>query len=384
MHSNTVFGELMKALPRYRFERLRESCSPGEETRRLSHWQQLTAMIYAQIAGHESLRTLVAGFNHHYAAHYHLGAGAIKRSTLSWANAHHDSAFFAEVLNSLIGIASDGGKCREAVRILDSSPIPLNPKLFGAFSKSNGRCQGAKLHLEYDANGEHPVFFQITPANVNDVEMTAALELTPGATYVFDRGYMKFAWWRTLHEAACRFVSRMQKSVIYDTVETRAVTGNTLLSDTVIAPKGSKAGKYFPYRLRLIRLRLDSQPEKSIAIVSNDLTADAETLAALYKRRWEIEVLFKWIKQHLKIKRFIGRSENAVKLQIITALIAFVLIGMYRRKSGFDGTPSQFLLLIQVDPMRKLFHQSLYERQRSYRQTDKNQLNFNFSNGYIK
>jgi IS4 transposase len=375
MHSNSVFREIIKALPRYKFERMQSAICPDEKTRGFSHWSQLNAMIYCQIGGYESLRKLTLSLGEQYSNHYHVGLGEVKRSTLSYANNNRDVKLFGGVLQYLINVAGSQNKsCNEVLRLLDSSPIHLDADIFGDFSKSNGRCQGAKLHLEYDANGQYPVFFEITPANVNDIDIVKSLELIAGATYIFDRGYMKFTWWNELDEAGCRFVSRMQKSVRYEIIEENQALGANIISDKIIKLNGDKGKKGFPKQLRLIRIKLDSNKDKEIEIVSNDLESPAKTIADLYKRRWEIELLFKWIKQNLKIKKFIGESENAVKIQIITALITFVLIGLYKKRSDYNGTLSQLLVVIKTDPFRKLNHRSIFERQRSYRKSNDNQM----------
>ncbi len=377
MHNNILFKEIIKALPRYKFESMRKKESGKEQSRGFSHWNQLIAMMYSQLSGHESLRKLSISFNEHYSNFYHLGVSHINKSTLSRANNHRNVGLFSEVLKYLINVAgSQNQSCKDVLRLLDSSPIHLDADIFGEFSKSNGRCQGAKLHLEYDANGHYPVFFDITPANVNDIDVVKSLKLISGATYVFDRGYMKFSWWNDLSEAGCRFVSRMQKSVRYEIKEENKILGENIVSDKIIKLIGDKGKKGFPKQLRHIRIKLDSNKDKEIELVSNDLESPAKIIADLYKRRWEIELLFKWIKQNLKIKKFLGESENAVKIQIITALITFILINLYKKKSAYNGTLSQLLIIIKTDPFRKLNHRAIFERQRLYRMPNPNQLNF--------
>ena len=377
MHNNSVFKEIIKVLPRYKFERMKEKLCPKEQSRGFSHWNHLMSMIYCQLSGHTSLRKLALSFNEQYSNLYHIGVSEVNKSSLSRSNNNRDAGLFAAVLEFLVSVSGNKNGCREVLRIIDSSPIHLDAGIFGEFSKSNGRCQGAKLHLEYDADGGYPVFFDITPANVNDIEVVKSLKIISGASYVFDRGYMKFDWWNELDEAKCRFVSRMQRSVKYEIVSENEVFGENIISDKIITLTGDKGKKGFPKQLRLIRVRLENNKEKEIDIVSNDLKSDTKTIANLYKRRWEIELLFKWIKQNLKIKKFMGESENAVKIQIITALITFVLISLYKKNSAYKGTLSELLIVIKTDPFRKLNHKAIFERQRAYRKTNHNQLTLN-------
>jgi len=182
MHSNSVFREIIKVLPNYKFLRLKDRLSPREQSRGFSHWSHFLTMIYCQLGGHESLRKLSLSFNEHHSGQYHIGASKVNKSSLSRSNNGRNPELFAEVLRYLVGISGGANKdCKDILRIIDSSPIHLDADVFGEFSKSNGRCQGAKLHLEYDANGRYPVFFDITPANVNDIEIVGSLEIIPNA-----------------------------------------------------------------------------------------------------------------------------------------------------------------------------------------------------------
>jgi len=346
-----------------------------KQPRKFSDWNHLVAMVYAQLTGQRSLRQLVGSFNEHYSQHYHLGVGAIRRSTLSYANNTRDVALFSQVLAELIRTAGGNRQISEVVRLIDSSPIHLNPDIYGDFSKNNGRCQGIKLHVEYDLHGGYPTWFDITPGNVNDIEISKYLAIVPGTTYVFDRGYMKFDWWQKLVDNHCRVISRIQKMVAYKVVtENSLVAGHTnIVGDRIIQLTGNKGSKGFGGHLRMIKVRLDNS-EKTIDVVSTDLLSDASVIAELYKRRWDIELLFKWIKQTLKIKNFIGETENAVKIQIITALIAFLLLAIYKQNHARFHTLLQLVVVVRADPFRKINHRQIYEKHRQYRRKNPNQL----------
>lgn len=377
MHISSVFSELLKAFPRYKFERLQEKVGYIKKSRSFSDWHHLVAMIYAQVTSQGSLRQLVGSFNEQYAQHYHLGVSPLKLSTLSYANHTRDNRLFCAVLSELIQAAGAHNTCNEVVRLIDSSPIALRSDIYGDFAKSNGRCKGIKLHMEYDLHGGYPTCFDITPANVNDIDVAQYLTILPGATYVFDRGYMKFDWWQKLAEQNCRFVTRMQKIVRYEVVKENPCSKNAenILRDVIIKLTGKKSSSGFHQPLRLLSVQLENN-DKTIEIASNDLISDAAVLADLYKRRWQIELLFKWIKQKLKIKKFMGESENAVKIQIITALITFLLITLYKQKHAHVASLSQLLLIIRVDPFRKINHRQAYDKQRQYKINNANQLSF--------
>ena len=247
----------------------------------------------------------------------------------------------------------------DLVAIIDASPIPLGP-LFKdrAF---NGRIKGAKLHLVYDPRAGLPCEAEITPANVNDIAFAKPLTLVPGATYVFDKAYCSLAWWRDIQEAGAVFVTRAKANAAFERVARRPLKtshaalegdGGVVADETVRHVSKSQGRPRLDFLLRRITVR---RPDgRSLTLVSNDLDAPAARIAALYKERWQIELVFRWIKQNLKIKRFIGRSENAVKLQIYAALIAYVLVRLAARAHGREAlSPLRFIELVRA---------SLFER----------------------
>jgi putative transposase len=292
MYSHTIFSSLLKVCPRSKIDRLLASPDRRRQSRVFNEWDHLVSMIYGQVTSQNSLRQLVYSFNEHFSQHYHLGVKNLKLSTLSYANNHRDVALFSNVLSELIGIAGNHSQTKEIIRLIDSSPIYLNPDIYTNFAKSSGRCMGAKLHIEHDLQGGYPTYFEITPANVNDIKIAENLTIIPKATYVFDRGYMKFSWWEKLDEKGCHFVSRMQKTVKYNVVTENSLkkTSSNIHRDIVIKLTGRKSEVGFSKQLRLITVQLDNS-DKTIEIVSNDLMASAVEIANLYKRRWEIELL---------------------------------------------------------------------------------------------
>lgn len=213
------------------------------------------------------------------------------------------------------------------LRIIDSTPIPLGD-LYGC-GASNGRINGLKMHVVYDPVNVRPLEAEVSKANVNDIEVGRAVAIEPNTTYVFDKGYCSFDWWREIAEKGGFFVTRPKSNMKWRTRRRRrgneAVEGDgfTILRDAEVK-LASKGNSKLPIPLRLIKVKRHGA--KTITVLTNDMTRTAAEIAALYKGRWQIELLFRWLKQHLKIRRFMGRSESAIRMQLIAAIIAFLLM----------------------------------------------------------
>ena len=335
---NTVLGELLKAVSRRRFKAIVERHKGDRYIKDFSSWDHLVILVFAQLGGVSSLREATAVWNAQGAHHYHLGAGAACRSTLSDANRRRPSAIFAEVFAALSEAAAcalpdHGG---EAVRLIDATPIPLVSLC--RWAQWNGRTRGLKAHVVYDPDADRPVCLEITAATVNDVVAGRRQPIEPGATYVFDKAYVDYDWWRELHAAGCRFVTRLKKNVPLKVLDERpvgaadsAAEGAAAIDSDHVVELASQLRTRLPIRLRRVVVR--RQDGTQLTILSNDLERSAGEIAALYKKRWQIELLFRWIKQHLKIRSFLGRSENAVRLQITAAMIAYLLLRIAARHS---------------------------------------------------
>jgi IS4 transposase len=326
---STVFAQLLKVLPRDRFERIAERHHTGREKRALEAWPHLLAMIFAQLSGARGLRDLVRILERHPGPLSHLGLKDVKRSTLSDANALRPAALFEEVAAML---ASQLGSGREALRLIDAT------RIFAGKSIESWAAGGAvKLHVMLDPQSGRPVCFSVTGERVNDITAAKAMPIEAGATYVFDKGYYDFGYWARLNTAGCRFVTRLKKNSPTTLVETRAVEAEgAILGDRIVYLSQRLAfSRSNPYAdpVRTIDVRCDNG--RAITLVTNDLEADASEIAALYKARWQVELFFKWVKQNLKLKRFLGESANAVAIQILTALIAYLILRLNQRNNGF-------------------------------------------------
>jgi hypothetical protein len=364
-HQNTVYHGLLKAIPRWRFDRLVETHRGSYRERRLSFWSQFVAMVYAQLSGAQSLRDLVADLGARGNLFYHLGLQDVRRSTLSDANRDRPASVFAAVFDLLMPklAGREGGEVQTLVRLIDATSLPLNETLCGWAHFSTGYA-AAKLHLVYDPKAARPTYFSITPARVNDIVEAKRMPILATATYVFDKGYYDFAWWAALIKAECRFVTRIKENTPAQLIETRPTTDDIINGDRLIKlthrMSGNRKNPLQDETLREVAVTLDNGT--CVRILTNDLTAPAIEIADLYKSRWQIELFFKWIKQNLRIKKFLGTTENAVKLQIIAALVAFLLIRIAQQTARATDTSLHRLThLIRGHLMhRKTIQQLLY------------------------
>jgi putative transposase len=333
-YSDSTLGNLLKAICRRWFDRVVDRHAGNAYDKSFGSWDHLVALIYAQLGGACSLRGLEAAWNANAHHHYHLGVGKLARSTLADANARRPLAIFSETFARLSGMAGRlvRQEGREMVRLIDSTPIPLH-KLVD-WAKSNGRISGLKLHVVYDPIGDNPSDIAVTEANVNDIEFGRHMTAVARCTYVFDKAYCRYDWWADIDRAGAFFVTRRKVNSLFRRRRWRPVAdrvgdGFTILSDAEIELQGSRASK-LARPLRQIRLRRASG--EVLTLITNDFERSAKEIAQLYRTRWQIELLFRWIKQHLKIKTFLGRSANAIRLQLLAAMIAYVLLRIAARQ----------------------------------------------------
>lgn len=324
-HINTIMHGLLQHIPRPLFDKAVMRHKGDHRVRKLPCWTQFVSLLYAQLANRQSLRDLTLAFNSQASFHYHLGVKPIQRSTLADANESRPVALYEELFYAMLEkvrgtVARDA---KQVVRLIDSTTISLNQQQF-EWAKFRTHKNGMKLHFVYDPNTEVPTYFSMTPAKKNDCEAAKSIPLITGATYVFDRAYNHYEWYyKNLHLKGNTFVGRMKKNACYEVLETHPVEGNILFDQRIRL--NSKKGQNCPVLLRRIHF-VRKEDEKEIVLITNDLKRSAKELTGLYKQRWEIELFFKWIKQNLRIKRFLGTSENAVKIQVLIAMIAYLLL----------------------------------------------------------
>lgn len=354
-HHNSLFHQLLQFVPWHTFERLVESHGADRRVRRMTARSHLIALMYGQLAGAQSLREIELGLSSHAQRLYHLGAAKPARSTFADANARRPAQLFADLFAVMTMSASVGLRrfVREAVHLVDATSIRLTD-VSRAWADYKAHGALVKLHLDFDADRAIPANFAITPARINDVSMAQTIPIEPGATYVFDLGYYDFSLWARLHDAGCRIVTRLKTSTRPRVIETRAVmAGGPIRADRIVAIDGRlSSNRENPLAGIVLReVVIAIERDRTLRLITNDLDAPAENVAALYKARWQIELFFRWVKQHLKIKRFLGTSENAVRIQIAVALIVFLLMRLAAQGTRSTTSLLTFARLVRANLM---------------------------------
>lgn len=355
-HKNSVFHEVLKQVPWAEFDRQVNEHGADRGVRRLSTKSQFVALLYGQLSGATSLREIVTGLTSHCARLYHLGAQPPQRSTLSDANAHRPSGVFTGLLDHMLKLAQRGLRrhVSEATFLIDSTSVRLN-SLSGHWARFCAGVWGAKVHVIYDPDCDRPTYAVVTAANVNDITAAKAMPIVPGATYVWDLGYYDYAWWAELADAGCRIVTRFKSNTPLALIDELPVPdGGAILSDRIgYLPARQAKNRRNPFQDPVREVRVKIETGKILRILSNDLEAPAQQIADLYKRRWAIELFFRWVKQTLRITRFLGTSENAVRIHIAVALIAFLLLRMAQATQKAVHSPLAFARLIRLNLMQR-------------------------------
>lgn len=378
MFNNNKFQDLLKFFPHDVLKNSVERYKGNRYVKNFSCYNQLVVMLYAQFSGSNSLRDIVDGYNPHGNSHYHLQTGKVCRSTLSHANSKRDYRIFLEPAMHLMSMANSTIRKEfgDIIRIVDSSPISLTGRWFDDWTKDNktNRTQGLKLHVEYDLGSKFLTKASLSAANVNDVTEVQKWEQESGTTYVLDKGYCDYNWWWKMRQNNAFFVTRAKKNAAIETVKVHTVSCEEaalgIISDEVIifknkSPRGGKKNLYSDELRRIVVARPDK--ETPLVLITNRSDLKATQVAELYKQRWQIELLFKCLKQNLKIKKFVGSGENAVKIQIITAIIAYMLLMLLKKASRSKVSMHTFLNQIKT----KLFHRGKkYCYQKNWRKLD--------------
>jgi hypothetical protein len=356
----TVFAQVMDHLPLHEFRRCVDRSQGDYKTQRFSSLDQFLCMAFAQLTYRESLRDIEACLRAQSSKLYHMGIrGAISRSTLAYANEHRDWRLFAEFAQVLIQIAKGLyvndtfiTDLNETAYALDSTTVDLCLSLFpwAWFRKRKGAI---KLHTLLDLRGSIPSFIKITHGKVHDVHILDELMIEPGSFYVMDRGYLDFARLYAIHQALAFFVIRAKTNLRFRRLYSHPVDPTTgITCDQSIVLTGFYPSKDYPERLRRIRY-VDAQTQKRLTFLCNNFTLPAQTVAELYRCRWKVELFFKWIKQHLRIKAFYGTSENAVKTQIWIAISVYVLVAIMKKRFGLNVSLYTILQILSLTLFEK-------------------------------
>lgn len=349
-HCNTVLGDMLQLIPRHVLEHQVETHAwQGPKPRKLSYWSQLVAMLYAQLSGKKSLRDLVFSLGRHQPKLYHLGLTPVKRSTLAEANEKRPARVFEQTYGKLLSrlefeIARQP-KARR-VKILDATYVPVSDSLFPWADFMPGKS-AVKLHFLLEAAASIPQEVHVTSGQVHELEVARALTFSPGDLLLVDRAYVDFAWLYSLNQQGVGFVTRLPGNIRSQVVQENPVPSDAaVLADQLIRLSTAYSRSHYPETLRLVHYR-DPDCGKEYVFLTNLPDLPALAVADLYRRRWQIETFFRWIKQNLKIKAFYGTSENAVLIQIWTAMLAYLLLLWLRVRSWAGWSILELTRLVQ-------------------------------------
>lgn len=356
-----VFSQLMDFLPKHEFNKCVRRYQGSYRVRKFSCLDQFLCMAFAQLTSQDSLRGIEACLRAVQPKLYHMGIRArVSRSTLADANERRDWRIYADLAQVLIGIARPlyaseelGVDLDQTVYALDSTTIDLCLSLFpwARFRKKKG---GIKLHTLLDLRGNIPALVRITDALVHDVNILDEIIAEPGSFYIMDRAYLDFARLYLLNQCLAFFVARARANFRFRRLYSHPVDrANGLLCDQTVVPASFYPAHYYPEKLRRIRYR-DPQTGKRLVFLTNCFDLPASSIAGLYKLRWQAELFFKWIKQHLRIKSFYGTSQNAVKTQVWTAISTYVLVAILKKRLRLNASLYTILQILSVTLFEKM------------------------------
>ena len=356
----TVFSQLISFLPDREFRRCVERYQGDIRLRGFSCWDQYLAMAFAQLTYRESLRDIEACLRSMQGKLYHLGfRGKVARSTLADANESHDWRIFADFAQVLIAIARPlhardpiGVDLEQSLYALDSTTIDLCLSLF-PWAKFRRRKAAVKMHTLLDLHGNIPTFIRVTSGDVHDVNLLDEILPEAGAFYVMDRGYIDFQRLFVFTLSSAFFVVRTKSNVLLQRRYSHSVDKSTgVRSDQTVILTSFESASVYPDVLRRVSY-FDAKTNKRLKFLTNNFVLPALTIAQIYKCRWQVELFFKWIKQHLRIKAFYGTSENAVKTQIWIAVSVYVLVAIIRKRLGLEASLYQTLQILSVTLFEK-------------------------------
>ena len=373
----TVFSQIMDLLPHWDFHKCVKRYHGDRKIQRFSCMDQFLCMAFAQLTYRESLRDIEVCLRGNQSKLYHMGIRSrISRSTLADANENRDWRIYADFAQILISIAKDlyakddfGINLQAEVYALDSTTIDLCLSLFpwARFRKTKGAI---KLHTLLNLRGSIPEFIHISDGKLHDVNVLDILIVQPGSFYLMDRGYLDFARLYTIQQASAFFVTRSKRNFQFKRRYSHPVDKSTgLRCDQTIITTGVDTAKDYPIPLRRIRY-YDADTNKSLIFITNNFDLPALIIAMLYKARWQVELFFKWIKQHLRIKAFYGTSANAVKTQVWIAVSVYVLVAILKKRIDLDQSLYTILQFLSVSifektPISEAFSQEFYKAKTS-------------------
>lgn len=379
-----VFAQITEFLPKRVFDIIVEKYSGDKSVRFFSCWNQLLCLIFGQLTNRDSLRDLIVAIDAHSRKTYHLGFGkSVTRSNLSKANENRNSKIFEEFAYHLIDMAqnklkNDDFEIKGKVYAFDSTTIDLCLNVFwwAKFRKAKG---GIKMHTLFDVTTQIPAFIHITAATVNDVNAMDLIPYESDAYYIFDRGYVDYSRLYRITLLSAYFVVRAKSNLRFKRIYSQKVDKNTgVQNDQIGKLTGFYVSKDYPEKLRKVKY-YDNETNRTFVFLTNNMTLTAQEVAFLYKNRWQIELFFKWIKQHLKIKSFWGTSGNAVRIQIYSAITTYCLVSIVKSELKIHRSTYEILQVLGISlldktPVKELFTNIDYN---NVKELDYKQLSFN-------
>jgi transposase len=357
-HGKYVFSQLVEFLPQRVFDRLVAKYDGNKNVRHFSCWNQHLCMFFGQLSSRDSLRDLITVLEAHQSKSYHLGFGKnVTRSNLAKANEKRNYKIFEEFANLLIAIAQKKNnneifEIKGSIHAFDSSTIDLCLSVFwwAHFRKTKA---GIKLHTLFDIKSQIPVMVHITAANVHDVNAMDVINYEPFAYYVFDRAYMDYARLYRITTANAYFVVRAKSNIKFKRMYSKKKDKSLgIIYDQIGKIMGFYTSKHYPEKIRRVKF-FDVESKKTLIFLTNNFDLPASNIALLYKQRWQVELFFKWIKQHLKVKSFWGTSENAVRLQINIAIITYCLVSIISKDLKINRSNYEILQILSASLLDK-------------------------------
>ena len=353
-HHNTVFAQLLRLLPRHEFEAEAREHQHGQELRVMSRWAQFVALGFAQLTGRQSLRDIVSNLSAQGRKLYHLGVtAAVSRSSLARVNAEQPHTLYEALFGRLLSACQQraprhGFRFKNKLYAVDASTIDLCLAVFpwASFRRTKAAI---KLHVGLDLAGHLPSFVSVTEGKTGDVKVARTWTFPKGSVVVADRAYVDFKWFHQLQTRGVTFVTRLKRGVRYRVIRKHEVReGSGVLEDETIELTSARGRKAYAAPLRRVAFK-DPVTKNRYVFVTNNTTWVAKTIADIYKSRWQIELFFKWIKQHLKVKRFVGRSQNAVMTQLWVATCIYLLLAYLKFAMRLRWNLHQMLQLLQLN-----------------------------------
>ena len=363
-HHNTLFHQMLNFIPRHQFYALEKHHSTGRKSRSFSRWSQFVHLAFMQLTGRVSLRDGIRSMNSRTKNLYHLGVGPVARSTFADANNQRPSSFYEALFEKVyqrcrLVAPKHKFKFKNQLYSLDASVIDLSLRAF-PWARFRRTKSAVKLHTLLDHSGYLPAFVAITDGKTHETKVAHSLRLPKGSIVAEDRAYTDYSWFTDLHQNGVFFVTRQKSNALYRVIERRSVNRRQgLTSDQTIQLSGTKAHDC-PHKLRRIGYR-DIETGKHYVFLTNNFKLAAKTIADIYKDRWQIEIFFRWIKQNLKIKSFIGNSRNAVMTQLYVALIAYLLLFLFKCLAKIPVSLQNLLRIIQINLFRRCSLEELFK-----------------------